>query len=211
MKALYTDGGVTEKKTGNVVTRKPKNKICTADELHYVAVPNSDWRLALWRYLPSPAAPQRNHPLLLLSGIGTNAIGYDLSPESSFARYMSGQGFDTWVLEVRGAGLSAHMVEFGEDSMITSANGKRTGRASLSKESQSKSQLMETVMQSSQILSGFLNEGAEPDAPQFFDFQEKLSSSLEDFQKHLDLIVKNDWDFDHYLEEDVPAVVRWSI
>lgn len=26
-------------------------------------------------------APQRNHPLLLLSGVGTNAIGYDLSPE----------------------------------------------------------------------------------------------------------------------------------
>jgi hypothetical protein len=26
--------------------------------------------------------------------------------QSSFARYMSGQGFDTWILEVRGAGLS---------------------------------------------------------------------------------------------------------
>lgn len=25
-------------------------------------------------------APSRNHPLLLLSGVGTNAIGYDLSP-----------------------------------------------------------------------------------------------------------------------------------
>lgn len=30
-----------------------KPEICTADELHYVAVPKSDWRLALWRYLPS--------------------------------------------------------------------------------------------------------------------------------------------------------------
>lgn len=89
LKALYTDGGVTEKKTGNVVTRKPKNKICTADELHYVAVPNSDWRLALWRYLPSPAALQRNHPLLLLSGIGTNAIGYDLSPEVASSLFIS--------------------------------------------------------------------------------------------------------------------------
>lgn len=28
--------------------------ICTADELHRVTVPNSDWKLALWRYLPSP-------------------------------------------------------------------------------------------------------------------------------------------------------------
>lgn len=25
-------------------------------------------------------APPRNHPLLLLSGVGTNAIGYDLAP-----------------------------------------------------------------------------------------------------------------------------------
>lgn len=211
LRALYAHRGVTEKKPSNVVRNKPKRKICTAEELHYVAVPNSDWRLALWRYLPSPAAPQRNHPLLLLSGIGTNAIGYDLSPEYSFARYMSGQGFDTWILEVRGAGLSAHRVEFGEDSTIASANAKSTVGTTLSRESQSKSQLMETVMQSSQRLSGLLNEGEEPDAPQFFDLQERLSTSLEDFQKQLDLIVKNDWDFDHYLEEDVPAVVRWSI
>ena len=31
-----------------------KPPICTADELHYVSVSNSDWRLALWRYHPSP-------------------------------------------------------------------------------------------------------------------------------------------------------------
>ncbi|CAI9756047.1 unnamed protein product [Fraxinus pennsylvanica] len=85
-----------------------KPPICTADELHYVSVNNSGWRLALWRYTPSPQAPPRKHPLLLLSGVGTNAIGYDLSPGSSFARYMCGQGFDTWILEVRGAGLSMH-------------------------------------------------------------------------------------------------------
>ncbi|KAH9722878.1 Hydrolase 4 domain-containing protein [Citrus sinensis] len=210
LRALYAHRGVTEKKPSNVVRNKPKRKICTAEELHYVAVPNSDWRL-------------RNHPLLLLSGIGTNAIGYDLSPEYSFARYMSGQGFDTWILEVRGAGLSAHRVEFGEDSTIASANAKSTVGTTLSRESQSKSQLMETVMQSSQRLSGLLNEGVltyklikivilkgeEPDAPQFFDLQERLSTSLEDFQKQLDLIVKNDWDFDHYLEEDVPAVMEY--
>lgn len=32
---------------------------------------------------------------------------------------MSGQGFDTWILEVRGAGLSAHRVEFGEGKKPT--------------------------------------------------------------------------------------------
>ncbi|XVF44221.1 hypothetical protein PTKIN_Ptkin02bG0103300 [Pterospermum kingtungense] len=95
-----------------IVPDKPS--ICTADELHYVSLPNSDWRLALWRYHPPPQAPPRNHPLLLLSGVGTNAIGYDLSPGSSFARYMSGQGFDTWILEVRGAGLSVQASNFKE-------------------------------------------------------------------------------------------------
>lgn len=29
-----------------------KPPICTADELHYVSIHNSDWRLALWRYKP---------------------------------------------------------------------------------------------------------------------------------------------------------------
>ncbi|GLJ07088.1 hypothetical protein SUGI_0057680 [Cryptomeria japonica] len=83
-----------------------KASICSADELHYLNVPNSDWTLALWRYNPPPQAPSRNHPVLLLSGVGTNAIGYDLSPGASFARHMSRQGFDTWILELRGAGLS---------------------------------------------------------------------------------------------------------
>jgi hypothetical protein len=30
-----------------------KPETCTADELHYVAVPGTAWRLALWRYLPN--------------------------------------------------------------------------------------------------------------------------------------------------------------
>ncbi|KAL1176050.1 hypothetical protein V6Z11_A04G132100 [Gossypium hirsutum] len=55
-----------------------KPSICTADELHYVSLPNSHWRLALWRYHPPPQATPRNHPLLLLSGVGTNAIGLHL-------------------------------------------------------------------------------------------------------------------------------------
>lgn len=36
-----------------------KPPLCTADELHYVTVPNSDWRLALWRYFPSPQVSNR--------------------------------------------------------------------------------------------------------------------------------------------------------
>ena len=39
----------------------------------------------------------------------------------------------------------------------------------------------------------------------FADFQERFSTGLGDFQKQLG---KLDWDFDHYLEEDVPVAVR---
>jgi len=36
---------------------RQRRSICTADELHRVVVSNSDWKLALWRYLPSPEVP----------------------------------------------------------------------------------------------------------------------------------------------------------
>ncbi|KAK2647954.1 hypothetical protein Ddye_015443 [Dipteronia dyeriana] len=212
---------------GNGYAEKKKSNICTADELHYVAVSNSDWHLALWRYLPSSKGPKRNHPLLLLSGVGTNAVGYDLSPESSFARFMSIQGFDTWILEVRGAGLSMPGLESAEfrqplngsqstidsavsaDSKIRSVKVKSTKMISKYEESQSESKLLESVSRLSERLSGFLIEGQRSVKPQFFDFQERLSTSLQDFRNELDLLVKNDWDFDHYLEEDVPAVMEY--
>lgn len=44
--------------------------------------------------------------------------------------------------------------------------------------------------------------------PQIFDLQERLYTTLEDLQKEFDIIGKKDWDFDHYVEEDVPVVVR---
>lgn len=292
-----------------VVEKKPS--ICTADELHYVSVNNSDWRLALWRYYPSPQGQPRNHPLLLLSGVGTNAIGYDLSPGSSFARYMSGQGFDTWILEVRGAGLSMHgsqpkeieqsaheisekmqaAVDSATDGVspatqqstignsasaepeVSVTNEYLTGIATVWDNSKLATTLTETFIRLSERLSGFLSEGqskiisaklfdqisrlfedsfvAEPFneikgkllsllearqnsavagqirelsqklvnvieegqrsvSPQLFDLQERLTTTIEDFQKQLDLMVKYDWDFDHYLEEDVPAAVRWN-
>ncbi|KAK9750424.1 hypothetical protein RND81_02G196000 [Saponaria officinalis] len=310
----------------NDVVQKVSNKpsICTADELHYVHVPSSDWRLALWRYLPNPQANTRRHPLLLLSGVGTNAIGYDLSPESSFARHMSGQGFDTWILEVRGAGLSmqekyakdversAHeisgrmestaerakdvAINEGQTSVSTSEREKEAkvpavqpsvvnGRALVDAnlpvtnevgtvwdESELVTKLTETLTSLSTRLSEFLGEGQsitmsarlfdqlhklfeesqlldrfneiwemlstllETDenstiagqikdisqrlvnifeegqrsvSPQLYDLQGRFFTTLDDFQKQLELIVKYDWDFDQHLEEDIPAVMDY--
>ncbi|KAL3575040.1 hypothetical protein D5086_023141 [Populus alba] len=215
--------------TKNAEKNNKKPDTCTADELHYVTVSNSEWKLALWRYLPSPKAKPRNHPLLLLSGVGTNAIGYDLSPESSFARSMSNQGFDTWTLEVRGSGLSALVGDHGEDSEFSSVEGEITEIVSKSKKSQSK--LSETLVRLSERFLGYFDEGRnsviagqirdlsqklvniiegqQSVAPQIFGFSENFSTALEEFLKQLDLIEKYDWDFDHYLKDDLPAVIGY--
>ncbi|KAK2984221.1 hypothetical protein RJ640_013450 [Escallonia rubra] len=220
-----------------------KPSICTADELHYVPVRDSDWRLALWRYRPSPKAPQRNHPLLLLSGVGTNAIGYDLAPGSSFARYMSSQGFDTWVLEFRGAGLSAEVdsrevklpiapnsqkndlatkikangAYSGEDmsdslveSEVSSAKKRReVSTEPGSSEARQNSALAGQIKDLSRRLATIVEEGQRSVSPPFLDLLVHCATVIEDFQKQLDLIVKYNWDFDHYLDADVPAAMDY--
>ncbi|EPS72628.1 hypothetical protein M569_02125, partial [Genlisea aurea] len=293
-----------------------KPSICTADELHYVTVSNSDWRLALWRYKPSPEAPPRNHPLLLLSGVGTNAIGYDLSPESSFARYMCGRGFDTWILEVRGAGLSILVSDskdvessamamsqqletsvnnvvngapfanqqltsvnnvqrnFGKFELDTELDDVPNGEAETTAwdETILVTEFTETFMRLSERVSGFLSEsqsrimsakffdqisklfegsliferfkdvrerllrllegrqnsgvvaqirdlsqklvdilveGQRSVSPQLFDVQNRLMTTINDFQKQLDFIANYDWGFDQCLEEDIPAVMEY--
>ncbi|KAK7314600.1 hypothetical protein VNO77_33127 [Canavalia gladiata] len=258
--------GVRMEKNGD-----KQRSICTADELHRISVSNSDWKLALWRYLPSPKAPLRNHPLLLLSGVATNAIGYDLSPEHSFARYMSAQGFDTWTLEVRGAGLSTLGDSLEEDkecfknisefdtaiddgigkSSASSARAlgfknlgasvvsevpdvKRRGSGVVTKyeELRLTTRLMEIFTRISDRLTGFLNGNLLVEGPnsaiigqikdfnrklqaiiesqqllpaQILELQDRFTATLEEFQKQL----KYDWDFDHYLEEDVPATMEY--
>ncbi|XP_059303435.1 uncharacterized protein LOC132055564 isoform X1 [Lycium ferocissimum] len=177
--------------------RTPKPSVCTADELHYVPLPNNQWKLALWRYLPSPQRSRRNHPLLLLSGVGTNAIGYDLAPGSSFARYMSGHGFDTWILEVRGAGLSAK-------NSLEELNEPLQGLRDAAQVSAIISQLREF----GQRLGNIVDQSQQP-ITQFTGLQSRFSITLEDFWKQLNLIGKYNWDFDHYLEEDVPTAMDY--
>ncbi|RLN22105.1 uncharacterized protein C2845_PM07G19530 [Panicum miliaceum] len=258
-----------------------KPAICTADELHYAPVPGTEWRLALWRYRPPPEAPKRNHPLMLLSGVATNAVGFDLSPGASFARHMSMQGFDTWIVEVRGAGLSMRGSELAAantksdmppdsslDEIIADKNmvGTSTSEepqlvtklsntlarlgetfSSYVKDSRLKNiadsffdrvselapdaslasleevsekilgllELPQTSVISDQIsnlsqrLVKILGEGQQTVSPRLFGWQERLSATIEDLQKQLELIISYDWDFDHYLEEDVPAAMDY--
>ncbi|KAL3644676.1 hypothetical protein CASFOL_009856 [Castilleja foliolosa] len=299
-----------ESQSADTEKLRSKPSICTADELHYVTVITQTGGSRYGAIIHRRRAPPRNHPLLLLSGVGTNAIGYDLSPGSSFARYMCGQGFDTWVLEVRGAGLSmqgldckeveksAHEISekmeaaaenvanktlSADDlSSIAQINSENTetvvvreepskvtkssdeprlvtevsetftrlseGPSGLLGEGQSKimsakffdqiSKLLEDtftrgrfseirarflsmldrkqnsgvavqIKELSQKLVDIIDEAQRSVSPQLFDLKERLVTTVDDFQKQLDLIVKYDWDFDQYLEEDIPAVMEY--
>ncbi|KAG6579223.1 hypothetical protein SDJN03_23671, partial [Cucurbita argyrosperma subsp. sororia] len=260
--------------TGAAAVRVPdKPSICTADELHYVSVPNSDWRLALWRYHPSPQAPPRNHPMLLLSGVGTNAIGYDLALYLTTLKLCSlvlyqAFAFNASVLLhgtcLARAKVKSEKMEAVSESKINGSlyvtvestkdfnelaksesgiNGKESdfsiveeedfiGITTIWDESSLVSELTETFMRLSERLSGFLSEGQtsvigsqirdlsqrlveiiedgqRSVSPPLFNLQDRFSSTIEDFQKQLDLIVKYDWDFDHHLLEDIPTAIDY--
>jgi hypothetical protein len=60
----------------------------------------------------------------------------------------------------------------------------------------------------SQRLANIIEEGQLSVPTRLLDLQGRFSTTLDEFQKQLDLIVKYDWDFDSYLEEDLPAAVR---
>lgn len=225
--------------------------------------------------------------------------------QASFARHMSMQGFDTWIVEVRGAGLSMRGSELAEaktksditpdrslgesstakasvavpdGNMPTSESqisevpvitDKNMVGASISEEPQLVKNLSNALARLGETFSGYvkdsrlkniadsffdrvselapdaslasleevsekilsllelpqtsvisdqisnlsqrlvkiLGEGQQSVSPKLFGWQEHLSTTIEDLQKQLELIISYDWDFDHYLEEDVPAAV----
>lgn len=48
-------------------------------------------------------------------------------------------------------------------------------------------------------------------SPPVTDLLDRFSSTVENLQTQIDLLGKYNWDFDHYLEEDVPAAVMSRI
>lgn len=68
-------------------------------------VPCDDgWTLALHRFAPKVRTAKS--PVLMVHGIAANRLHFDLDERYSLARAVRARGFDTYVLELRGAGLS---------------------------------------------------------------------------------------------------------
>lgn len=111
-------------------------------------------------------------------------------------------------LKIMSAKLFDQISKLIEDSQLSERFNEVRGNLSRLLETRERSGITSQIRDLSQRLVNIIEEGQRSVSPQLFDLQERFSSTIEDFQKQLDLIVKYDWDFDHYLEEDVPAAVR---
>ncbi|MCA9562111.1 MAG: alpha/beta hydrolase [Myxococcales bacterium] len=80
---------------------KPTDRL---EPKRYAAETRDGWRIALYRYKPERPRPKQS-PVLLCHGLGSNRFDLD-APNSSLAVYLAEQGFDVWVIELRGAGSS---------------------------------------------------------------------------------------------------------
>ncbi len=81
------------------------------DEIHF-AHTEDGWRIAVRRYRPE--RPNGGDPVLVCHGIASNSTGVDLTDELSLGRALAAAGHDTWLLELRGRGMSGKPRLFGK-------------------------------------------------------------------------------------------------
>jgi len=79
-------------------------KNSTISTLHRILT-DDGWEIALHRY-PHPS--KKRSPVLLVHGLGSNRHNMDFpEEEKSLAKFLWKEGWDTWIVELRGAGHSA--------------------------------------------------------------------------------------------------------
>lgn len=113
MSLLLTGAAVAAGAIGSpVVARAAIRKLYAtedrAEEVHYART-RDGWEIALSRYLPHDGAPRgatRNFPVVIIPGLAANRFSVDLAPEASLPQFLSGFGFDCFVMEARGVGRS---------------------------------------------------------------------------------------------------------
>jgi len=76
------------------------------DQIHF-ALTKDGWRVAVFRYKPATGTVARPEPLLLVHGIAANRYNLDLCDERSMAKSLAAEGWDVWLVELRGRGLSS--------------------------------------------------------------------------------------------------------
>ena len=76
------------------------------DEIHFVRAPDGV-KLSLHRYRPKGGATYRE-PVIMCHGLAMNRYLYDFGGNPALARDLRDSGFDAWIVEYRGAGMSSH-------------------------------------------------------------------------------------------------------
>ncbi len=82
-----------------------RRRLPKADEVHF-AHTSDGYRLALHRYRPERIRKGRE-PVILCHGLGANHYSLDPAHYPSIAKYLAGEGFDVYALDLRGRGLSS--------------------------------------------------------------------------------------------------------
>ncbi len=75
------------------------------DEISYTTTEDG-WRIGVSRYRASLEGRRFCEPVLLVHGVATNRLNFDLTDQLSLAMSLSRAGFDTWVVDLRGRGHS---------------------------------------------------------------------------------------------------------
>ena len=75
-------------------------------ETHFATTADG-WKIALYRYVPAGGGIKGQCPVFLCHGLGANRYNLDAPGRLSMARWLCRQGFETWVVELRGAGKSS--------------------------------------------------------------------------------------------------------
>ncbi len=87
----------------SVVLHKKYNLPLKTDEIHFIATPDNT-RIALFRYKPKGGLAPKG-TVLFCHGLGANMRNFDMTEEYSPARYMANNGYDSWILNLRGANV----------------------------------------------------------------------------------------------------------
>ena len=80
------------------------HEVDASDEMHFVTTEDGA-RLALYRYRPRGEVT-RQEPVFFCHGLGASKYNFDFDDTYSWARRFAEAGFDVWIVDLRGAGLS---------------------------------------------------------------------------------------------------------
>lgn len=98
-------GGVAGIAAGRSLRHFYRDLVPTTGEDEQFAVTTDDgWRLALFHY--AARGPAKAVPVVLGHGFAGSRLIWDLTPETSLARYLAQAGYDVYALDLRGRGDS---------------------------------------------------------------------------------------------------------